>query len=233
MSGHNPTNPELISRGIVSRMRDIWTSTQGVVTAYDAEKQRADVQLVAPDVTPSESKGFILEPLPILPEVPVLFPGGGGFKLHWPLNAGDEVLILCTRQSLRAWYATGKVGGDPGDVGQHSLANALAIPILGRVTPTVDPDGAAVLECALVKIGDPSTADFAALASKVDTALSHLVAALSDASPSGVWAAVETIQPGSAALLGAAFAAAFVPTLPGPPGPHPIDPTPCTRVKIT
>src|SRR6185436_19976390 len=165
------------------------------------------------------------EKLPILADVPVLFQGGGEFKLHWPLSANDEVLILCTKQSLRAWYDQGKVGLDPIDPRNHHLAHALAIPILGRVPPTVDPDGAVVLECSLVKIGDPTTADFAALASKVDTAIGNLVLALTD--PAN-WSGVTG---GSA--VATALAVAWVPTLPGPPGAHPIDPTPCERVKIT
>lgn len=48
--------------------------------------------------------------LPILPDVPVVFPGGGGFALTFPVAAGDECLVVFASRCIDAWWQSGGVG---------------------------------------------------------------------------------------------------------------------------
>jgi hypothetical protein len=61
---------------------------------------------------------------------PVLYPGGGGFALLWPLDVGDEVLGLCADRGAQAWRAN----RDPGqsfifDQRHHNLSDAMLLPV--------------------------------------------------------------------------------------------------------
>jgi hypothetical protein len=65
---------------------DLHTSGPGIIQSFDAGKQTA---VVAPVVEKwFRGKGF--KPLPPLVDVPVQFPGGGGFVLTFPVAKGDE-----------------------------------------------------------------------------------------------------------------------------------------------
>jgi len=71
---------------------------------------------------------------------PVLYPGGGGFALLWPLDVGDEVLGLCADRGAQAWRKT----RDPGqsfifDARHHSLSDAMLLPV-SITAPEMAPD---------------------------------------------------------------------------------------------
>lgn len=116
------------------------TAFPGVVQAFDGSGA-ADVQPAILVERPGEQP----KPGPMLLNVPVLFPGGGGFRLAFPLREGDEVLVICSQRSLDRWKATGGVV-EAGDRRQFALSDAVAIP--GLIAPGVsEPVGdAAILE---------------------------------------------------------------------------------------
>jgi hypothetical protein len=250
LSGSQPSWAEVIRRAILSALRSVVTSQAGVVVAWNRDAQTADVRLVCDRPLPRVDGTLAADRYPILADVPVLFLQGGGSALTYELAEGDGLLVVALQWSIRDWLQSGKTGL-PSDTRNHHLAHAVAIPCLARAPLTPDADHATKLAAPTmlkveapevritgttmakvfadeVRLGDDS-ATSAALASKVDTAFANVVAALSDPTS---WAGVTT-PPGAAAALAAAFTAAFLPTLPGPPGPHPIDPTPAAKVKIT
>ncbi len=46
---------------------------------------------------------------PILVDVPVIFLGGGGFSLTFPIAKGDECLLLFNDRSIDDWFSKGQV----------------------------------------------------------------------------------------------------------------------------
>lgn len=102
-------------------------STVGRVESYDAAKQRAEVQ-------PMIRRGVVLadgtrttELHPIITDVPVVFPGSGGYSITWPIAKGDTVLLVFADQSLDRWLPRGDIV-DPADDRSHTLTDAIAIP---------------------------------------------------------------------------------------------------------
>ena len=65
--------------------------------------------------------------LPIIHNVPVQWPGGGGYALTFPLLPGDPVLIVFADRSLETWLSVGSVT-DPGTARAHSLSDAICLP---------------------------------------------------------------------------------------------------------
>lgn len=99
----------------------------GTIQSFDATKQEVNVEVAFTQVTSTSPTGVkTLAPYPLLLNVPVLFPAGGGFTLTFPIEAGDECLLLFNDRQLDNWLAQG--AGQPPSVGRaHDLSDAIAI----------------------------------------------------------------------------------------------------------
>jgi hypothetical protein len=64
----------------------------------------------------------------VVPGVPLLQVGAGGFRLTVPPAVGDEVLLLFSRRSLDKLKAFGGSDVDPADTRIYHLADAVAVP---------------------------------------------------------------------------------------------------------
>lgn len=118
-----------IKQGISSALKDLHTAMPGIVESFDAATQLASVQPAVRRVfiTRDSTNIEILTPsdLPILINVPVIFPRGGGFSMTFPVKKGDECLLVFCERSIDNWHATGKVK-IPGARRFHDLSDATA-----------------------------------------------------------------------------------------------------------
>lgn len=122
-----PTLAEVLQRAIESRLADVFTSLPGRIETYYPETQTADVLPVVRRALPTEDDGIAFEDLPIVPNVPIVFPRGGDCSIVWKPKPGDGVLLCVQTLSAANWRRTGEVS-DPGDVRLHCLGSAFAIP---------------------------------------------------------------------------------------------------------
>lgn len=105
----------------------IWTNLPGIILSFDPVKVTAQVQptiqgaLSLPDGTTQYVD------LPVIPDVPVRFPGGGGFVLTWPLVPGDECQIHLQARNMDSWWQQGGVQR-PLDTRMHDLSDAICVP---------------------------------------------------------------------------------------------------------
>lgn len=116
-----------------SELLDVHTALPGRVRSYDASAQTADVVLGARRVVPASDEDVdedTSEEYPILVAVPVVWPRGGGYRLHAPLAAGDGVLVVFPESSIDRWLDSGDAG-DPSITTRHGIDGAIAIPGLG------------------------------------------------------------------------------------------------------
>lgn len=115
----------------------------GRVESYDPVKQRVHVQPVIRRGFTEEDGSRSTEQLPIVPDVPVVFPGSGPYSISWPIAKGDIVLLVFADQSLDRWLALGEIV-DPQDDRNHTLSDAIAIPGLRPFTAPIGgaPSGA-------------------------------------------------------------------------------------------
>jgi len=75
--------------------------------------------------------------LPLLVDVPVVFPGGGGFTLTFPLAQGDECLVVFADRCIDGWWQSGGVQNPP-EIRLHDLSDGFAIPGLRSKPRAVD-----------------------------------------------------------------------------------------------
>lgn len=121
-----PTFFQLFQNALKNHSLNIHTATPGIVQKYDAKKQMADIQ---PCLKKSVKNGdvFEVQSLPVITDVPVIFPRTRLSFIHFPLMVGDSVLLLFTERSLEQWRATGGVV-DPKDTRTHDYSDAVCLP---------------------------------------------------------------------------------------------------------
>lgn len=124
---HTPTLVDVIQSLAESRLADLHVAMPATVLSYDASNQSITAQ-------PSVKRGYRdddgvrqVEALPPITNVPVVFPGSGGFRVTFPVQAGDTVLLVFSEQSLDKWLVTG-THSDPGDDRRFAMSDAIAIP---------------------------------------------------------------------------------------------------------
>src|SRR5206468_2774529 len=92
----------------------MWTVMPAVVIelgphlAFDPVKRTTTLQIVVQARKQNPDGTFDWVTLPPLLDVPVIFPGGGGVTMTFPVKAGDEGLVLLASRCIDAWW---KLGG--------------------------------------------------------------------------------------------------------------------------
>lgn len=122
------TPPDIFRNSVISVLNGVNTSLPGIVVEYDASTNKATIQ-------PALNKAYLsgAMAMPILENVPVMFPGGSGFYVTFPIVKGDYVLLIFCQRSLDLWLS---VGGQvtPNDPRKFDISDAIAIPGLQPFT---------------------------------------------------------------------------------------------------
>lgn len=66
--------------------------------------------------------------MPIIGDVPVVFPSGGGFTMTFPLFPGDNVLLVFSSRCIDAHWQSGGVQNQAPELRMNDLSDAFAIP---------------------------------------------------------------------------------------------------------
>jgi hypothetical protein len=115
---------DLLNEAIESTIQGLHFCTPGEVVEYEPNRgQRAKVK---PLLRRKLADGTVI-PSPVIVDVPVVWPRGGGGQLHMPLRAGDGVLLVFSDKSLDAWMSTGGES-TPSDDRFCDLSDAIALP---------------------------------------------------------------------------------------------------------
>lgn len=121
----------------------MWTALPGIIQSFDPVRMVCNVQ---PSINGVQSAGdgttSALQ-MPMLLDCPVVFPGGGGVTLTFPLAAGDECLVVFASRCIDSWWQLGGVQGQA-EFRMHNLSDGFVLPGV-RSQPrafTVAPAGA-------------------------------------------------------------------------------------------
>jgi len=118
-----PNLSQLAEEIVTAAGEDIRVSSPGVVVSYDARRCRANIQ-------PAIRRAGATSNDPIVQDVPIAFPRCGSARLVFPLEEGDDVLLVFSDRTLEQWQtAPGGRTVTPTDARTHDLTDALAIPI--------------------------------------------------------------------------------------------------------
>ena len=119
-----------IRDGVNNRLKDLHTAMPGTIISFDPETQLAEVQPGIRRVfkTLEDDNRITMTPtdLPLLINVPVIYPRGGGFSITFPVAQGDECLIMFCERAIDTWYRDGGVA-TPNAKRFHDLSDAVVI----------------------------------------------------------------------------------------------------------
>ena len=107
-------------------MNKIRVAAPGIVQAYDASQQTVTVQVAIRERMNEDGVENWVE-IPLLLDVPIVFPRAGGYCLTLPITAGDEVLVVYGDNCIDAWWQNSGVQNQI-DTRRHDLSDAFAIP---------------------------------------------------------------------------------------------------------
>ena len=127
MTSRPSTLQDLLSRFRESLLADLHTSLPGKIVRYDATTQKADVQPLIKERYTDESGATQVRDLPVIPSVPVQFPGAGGYRITFPIATDDTGLVVFSESSLDKWLVSGGAV-DPSDDRRHDLTDAVFLP---------------------------------------------------------------------------------------------------------
>lgn len=187
MTTRNTTLQDLLARFRESMVADLHTALPGKIVKYDESTQKADVQPLIKERYTDESGTAQARELPVIPAVPVQFTGSGGYRITFPVVAGDTGLIVFSEASLDKWLVSGGTV-DPADDRRHDLTDAVFLPGLrdfGHALASAPTDRATFgkddglqihVDPSLISIGSNSAAqlEFAALGDALQTYLQNL-----------------------------------------------------------
>nr|DAZ13867.1 MAG TPA: baseplate component [Caudoviricetes sp.] len=112
-----------LAQAIMSAMR---VSIPGIIQSFDPDAVTAVVQPAIKGVEHDESGAEVSVSLPLLVDVPVVFPRGGGCTLTFPVTAGDECLVIFADRCIDFWWQSGGIQ-EPVDGRMHELSDAFCI----------------------------------------------------------------------------------------------------------
>ena len=127
MSSRNSSLQDLLARFRESLLADLHTSLPGKIVRYDSSTQKADVQPLIKERYIDESGATQVRDLPVIPSVPVQFPGAGGYRITFPIATDDTGLVVFSESSLDKWLVSGGTV-DPSDERRHDLTDAVFLP---------------------------------------------------------------------------------------------------------
>lgn len=114
--------PDAIRQAVLYQLSNIHTALPGEIISYDYTTQSASIQ---PLLNKVWSYGDPT-PMPILENVPVIFPRAGGASLTFPVVSGDTCLLLFIERSVDLWKTSGGQVS-PDDPRKFNLSDGVAI----------------------------------------------------------------------------------------------------------
>jgi hypothetical protein len=136
------TFDEAIIRMIRSRAMRIWTAMPGIVQKVNMTTMTIDAVVAVTGLfVDTENATQDMEPV-VCPDMPLVFPGGGGAFMEFPVTKGDEVLLIFAARSIDNWWGNSGVQKQSEQGRMHNLSDGFAIPGI-RSRPnakTLDPN---------------------------------------------------------------------------------------------
>lgn len=98
----------------------------GIIQSFDPDAVTAVVQPAIRYVERDNDGNKSTKDYPLLVDVPVVFPRGGGCTLTFPVKEGDECLVIFADRCIDFWWQSGGIQ-EPVDGRMHDLSDAFCI----------------------------------------------------------------------------------------------------------
>lgn len=91
-------------RALQSQM---WTAVPCTIQSVDFAKQTCVVQPTLKVAVRKPDGSQEWQSLPVIPDAPLHFPGGGGVSMTFPVKAGDEAVAIISARPIDSWAQSG------------------------------------------------------------------------------------------------------------------------------
>lgn len=98
-----------------------------IVQSYNSDNNTVECQPAVRERIINEDGTIQYIQLPLLINVPVVFPGSENFDIKFPLSKNDECLVFFSDLSIDNFWQKGSVQ-NPVEVRRHDLSDGMAIP---------------------------------------------------------------------------------------------------------
>ncbi|MEQ5195390.1 Gp138 family membrane-puncturing spike protein [Klebsiella pasteurii] len=98
----------------------------GIIQSFDPDTVTAVVQPAIRYIERDNDGNKNTKDYPLLVDVPVIFPRGGGCTLTFPVKEGDECLVIFADRCIDFWWQSGGIQ-EQVDGRMHDLSDAFAI----------------------------------------------------------------------------------------------------------
>ena len=97
----------------------------GIIQSFNSEEQTVTVQCAIREKFNMDGD-LSWQDIPLLLDVPIIFPRAGNYILTMPIQAGDECLVVFGDSCMDAWWQSGGVQNQI-DCRRHDLSDGYAI----------------------------------------------------------------------------------------------------------
>lgn len=126
-SGWSGNEDQIYENIILETMFRTRCSIPCIVQSYNPEQNTVECQPAIREKLISEDATVSYSQIPLLLNVPVVFPGGSFFHLKFPIKQGDECLVVFSDLSIDNFWLNGNVQ-NPVESRRHDLSDGIAIP---------------------------------------------------------------------------------------------------------
>ncbi len=104
----------------------VWTALPCLIQSYNPKALTVEAQPTISGKTQSPDGAWSSTRLPMLVDVPVVFPCGGGHTLTFPIAPGDECLVVFASRAIDGWWQQGHIQA-PTSSRMHDLSDGFAL----------------------------------------------------------------------------------------------------------
>ena len=106
----------------------LWTALPCIVQSVDLSAMTLSAQPAIMGTVTAEDGTQTSVDLPVLVDVPIVFPSSGSFLITFPIAEGDEVLVVFASRCIDAWWQSGGFTNVAMESRMHDLSDGFAIP---------------------------------------------------------------------------------------------------------
>jgi len=109
------------------RQAVMWTALPATIISFDPVLRTVSAQVTVKAQATNRDGSTTWVQLPPLLDCPVFFPGGRGLSLTFPLQAGDEVLVIFASRCIDLWFARSGIQ-EQAELRMHDLSDGFCFP---------------------------------------------------------------------------------------------------------
>jgi len=117
---------ETLRMAFDSNLANLWTALPCIVSAVDFDANTISAQPAIKGTTTNPNGSTQSVNLPMLVDVPMVFPTAGGYSITFPVAIGDECLVVFASRCIDGWWQSGGVQ-EAMEFRMHDLSDGFAI----------------------------------------------------------------------------------------------------------